>query len=283
MASYFSWAVAQFFSRSAKNFLSSAKDSTVSPRSPVISAMLTLVSPRRIDFASMAAVAELISLVFAATNPSKEAIEASSVAVASLEKGMAGSFLQTTSAQSLRDLVINRDMSDEDRQNVMAFLSGQYAPQSGEITGILKQLGDEMAADLKEATATEDASIASFEGLVAAKTKEINSATAAIEAKSIRLGETSVSIAEMTGDLGDTVESLADDKKFLADLEKNCATAQEKYDAIVKERSDEIVALAETIKILNDDDALELFKKTRPGASASFVQMEASAASQRQQ
>merc|ERR1719146_44222 len=34
----------------------------------------------------------------------------------------------------------------------------------------------------------------------------------------------------------------------------------------------ELVALADTIKILNDDDALELFKKTLPGAS-SFVQM----------
>merc|ERR1719409_240811 len=32
-------------------------------------------------------------------------------------------------------------------------------------------------------------------------------------------------------------------------------------------RSDEIVAIAETIKILNDDDALELFKKTLPSPS----------------
>merc|ERR1719420_2003642 len=38
-------------------------------------------------------------------------------------------------------------------------------------------------------------------------------------------------------------------------------------------RSEELVALADTIKILNDDDALELFKKTLPG-SASFVQLE---------
>merc|ERR1719420_272077 len=45
-------------------------------------------------------------------------------------------------------------------------------------------------------------------------------------------------------------------------------------------RSEELVALADTIKILNDDDALELFKKTLPG-SASFVQLEDS--TQRQQ
>jgi len=201
-------------------------------------------------------------------------IAAIAKAVASLEKGMGGSFLQTTSAQTLRDLLLSKDMQDGDREDVMAFLSGQYAPQSGQITGILKQLGDEMKQDLVDATASEEASIQSFNDLVAAKTKEINAATSAIEAKSIRLGEVSVSIAEMTGDLGDTVDSLADDKKFLADLEKNCATAQEKYDAIVKERSDEIVALSETIKILNDDDALELFKKTLPSAASSLMQVQ---------
>merc|ERR1719487_2379057 len=39
---------------------------------------------------------------------------------------------------------------------------------------------------------------------------------------------------------------------------------------------EELIAIAETIKILNDDDALELFKKTIPSASA-FLQVEATA------
>merc|ERR1719453_81544 len=38
-------------------------------------------------------------------------------------------------------------------------------------------------------------------------------------------------------------------------------------------RSEELLALADTIKILNDDDALEMFKKTLPGASASLMQV----------
>merc|ERR1719440_2303475 len=48
-------------------------------------------------------------------------------------------------------------------------------------------------------------------------------------------------------------------------------------------RGEELVALADTIKILNDDDALELFKKTLPSASASFVQMKVTANNQRVQ
>merc|ERR1719182_122214 len=43
----------------------------------------------------------------------------------------------------------------------------------------------------------------------------------------------------------------------------------------------EMLALADTIKILNDDDALELFKKTLPGSASSFLQIQ-STSSQRE-
>jgi len=79
----------------------------------------------------------------------------------------------------------------------------------------------------------------------------------------------------MKNDLGDTAEALVEDKKFLADLEKNCATKQAEWEEIVKTRNEELLALADTIKVLNDDDSLELFKKTLPGAS-SFVQVRVS-------
>merc|ERR1719238_2348559 len=45
--------------------------------------------------------------------------------------------------------------------------------------------------------------------------------------------------------------------------------------------AEELLALADTIKILNDDDALELFKKTLPSA-ASFLQVQSSAKQLRQ-
>merc|ERR1719343_679855 len=44
----------------------------------------------------------------------------------------------------------------------------------------------------------------------------------------------------------------------------------------------ELVALADTIKVLNDDDALELFKKTLPSAASSFVQMKVTSNAVRQ-
>merc|ERR1719321_1628308 len=56
---------------------------------------------------------------------------------------------------------------------------------------------------------------------------------------------------------------------------------QAEWATIVKTRNEELVALAETIKVLNDDDALELFKKTLPSASASFVELKVTSSSVR--
>jgi len=89
-----------------------------------------------------------------------------------------------------------------------------------------------------------------------------------------------VKIAEMKNDLGDTEEGLVEDTKFLADLEKNCATKKKEWEVVCATRAEELLALADTIKILNDDDTLELFKKTLP--SASFLQVQVTAASMRQ-
>jgi len=206
-------------------------------------------------------------------------------AVASLEKGMAGgAFLQTPAAETLRNLFQTQaEVSDNDRQDVLMFLSGSdsYVPQSGQITGILKQLGDEMDKNLMDATSDENAAIKSYDELMAAKTKEVDILTAAIEEKTMRSGETAVSIEEMKHDLSSTEKALMEDKKFLADLEKNCAQKEAEYAEMSKERSEELLALSDTIKLLNDDDALELFKKTLPSAASSFVQVEARAASTR--
>merc|ERR1719399_180245 len=127
-----------------------------------------------------------------------------------------------------------------------------------------------MTAEYNAEKKAEEEAIKEYDELMAAKTKEVNALTKAIEEKMTRSGELGVAIAEMKNDLGDTAAALEEDKKFLADLEKNCATKQAEWDVICKTRSQELLALADTIKVLNDDDALELFKKTLPGSSSSF-------------
>merc|ERR1719217_883235 len=130
-----------------------------------------------------------------------------------------------------------------------------------------------MNKELAEATAAENAAIKAYEELMAAKEAEVNALTKSIEEKMVRLGKLQVSIVEMKEDLDDTGKALLEDKKFLADLDKNCALKTEEHQSNMKLRGEELLALADTIKILNDDDALELFKKALPGASASFMQV----------
>jgi len=207
----------------------------------------------------------------------KTNIAAVGKAVSAIESGMAGAFLQTESAQLIRKLAINSEnMMDADRQDIIAFLSdgsnGGYTPMSGEITGILKQLGETMQKNLDGTTATEEDAVSTFEELIAAKKKEVEALTVAIETKMKRVGNLGVEIVQMKNDLTDTQAQVIEDKKMLEDLEKDCKTKQDEWSTIIKQRQEELVALADTIKILNDDDALELFKKTLPGAS--FVQMQ---------
>jgi len=207
----------------------------------------------------------------------KSNIAALKGAISAISSGMAGGFLQTTTAATVRKIALNGpNMEDADRQDLLAFLSSKqsssYMPKSGEITGILKTMEDEMTKTLADITADEESAASSFKDLVTAKTKEIEALTKAIETKSKRVGELGIEVAMLTNDLSDTQEALLQDKKFLADLSKNCATKEAEWDDIQQMRAQEMVAIADTIKILNDDDALELFKKTLPSASG-FLQV----------
>jgi chromosome segregation ATPase len=199
-------------------------------------------------------------------------------AVGALEKGVMGAFLQTASAQSLKKLALDRqNMLDSDRRMLLAFLSdgqgAEYVPSGGEVTGILKSTGDTMKSELADTTATEDGAIKTYGELMAAKTTEVNALTSTIESKTKQIGDLGVSIVQMKNDLSETEAGLLADQEFLADMEHSCATKTDEWNEAVKLRAEELAALAETIKVLNDDDALDLVKKTLPSASASFMQV----------
>jgi len=204
-------------------------------------------------------------------------IAAVSKAISAISSGMAGSFLQTSEAQMLKHILFSKrdDLMDDERQDILAFLSGaqEYAPQSGQIVGILKQIEDEMKKGAAEAAAAEESAIKTYDALMAAKKKEVLALTKEIETKLERVGTLGVEIAQMKNDLGDTEEALTADKDFLANLDKNCEKKKKEWEVVVKTRAEELAALADTIKVLNDDDALELFKKTLPSA-ASLMQVQ---------
>merc|ERR1719214_98775 len=128
-----------------------------------------------------------------------------------------------------------------------------------------------MEKELADMTSEEQAAISEFNALVAAKQKEIGANTEAVEEKTARNGEVAVKIVNLKNDLSDAQDALSEDQTFYAELKKGCSNAESEYQERKKMRGQESVAISETIKILNDDDALDLFKKTLP--SPSFLQL----------
>merc|ERR1719165_3129 len=66
---------------------------------------------------------------------------------------------------------------------------------------------------------------------------------------------------------------------MLANMDTACATKEKEWEEYKKMMATELVALADTIKLLNDDDALDLFKKTLPSSASSFMQVQVTAKS----
>jgi len=191
-------------------------------------------------------------------------------ATTALALGTATSFIQSKGGQGLRKIVQGRENMDEaDRNELLSFLAqepeaaaeGGGSVGNAEIVGILNTLKNQTTEDITELNNTETADVTAYEELMAAKQEELAPIQAMVEDKLLRASKLPVAIVELKNDLGDSGEQAAENKKFLGDLSKNCATKQKFFDENVRMRGQEIAALADTIKVLNDDDALELFKK----------------------
>jgi chromosome segregation ATPase len=222
------------------------------------------------------------------SNEFKTNLAAMKKAIGALEAGLGGAFLQTESASQLKELVQNdAHITDIDRDDLTAFLAGgdshgEGMQGAGEIVGILKQMQDTMTTDLADMTATEKTALAEYEKLMEAQTKQVDVLTKSIEEKIERVGKLGEDIVAMEEDLSDAEEGFEKDKKFLEDLKSGCETKEKEWDVRCKMRQEEILALSDTIKILNDDDALEMFKKTLPG-DESFLQLQVSQGQMRAQ
>lgn len=153
-----------------------------------------------------------------------------------------------------------------------------YAPQSGQIFGILQQMKEDFEANLSEAQKAEAKAKAEYEALKAAKEDEIATGRKLIVSIDAQIAELQERYAEQFKQLEDTQEQLALDEEFLKNLKEKCATMDADFDKRTKDRLAEIDAVADTIKILNSDESFEMFDKMQAPAPPEFLQIRASAA-----
>merc|ERR1719487_557244 len=194
-----------------------------------------------------------------------------------LEKTLGSSFLQTETVMKVKahvrdvmskskaDDILNQILNPSDRDTLTAFMQGKVtagSPQGGEIMGILKQMKTEFESNLADMQSDEKKAVTEFAGLKEAKTSEIAAGEEMAKEKTALLGKTKVQLAEAKEDLEDTTSSMEADQAFLVDLKERCSVSDKEWEERSKTRALEIAAVGETIKILTDEDAHDLFAST---------------------
>merc|ERR1719161_1882453 len=175
--------------------------------------------------------------------------------------------------QAVKDAEQPRDVDGtflQDRYRIPGMQS--YAPQSGQIFGILKQMKEDFEKNLSEEQKEELAAQEAFANLKAAKEEEMAAQKKAIAQMEQDLAETMEKHAAAEEDLADTKAALSDDELFLVNLLKKCKESEAEYEERSKARAEEISACADVIVILNSDEAFDNFGKT-----TGFVQLNSSA------
>merc|ERR1719174_3445439 len=137
-----------------------------------------------------------------------------------------------------------------------------YAPQSGAIFGILKQMKETFETNLETSQKEEMASQTAYEDLKASKEDEIKAGSDQKDTKTQELADTDALLAQAKQDLEDTRNSLAADQKFLMNLKETCQMTDQEFAERTKTRAEEIKAVSEALAILSSDDAHDTFTST---------------------
>jgi len=176
-----------------------------------------------------------------------------------------------------------RAFLDEPQSTGSSFLGipgmKSYAPQSGQIFGILKQMIADFKDDLSGAEQREADAVKEFEELRAAKEKEIKTGKELVIQLDDEFAEMGEKKAQAFKDLEDTKAQLELDRTFLKNLEEKCAQSDEEFEKRVKDRNTEIEAVQDTINIVNSDSSFDNFSKT----VNTFLQLSGGAATREQQ
>jgi len=138
----------------------------------------------------------------------------------------------------------------------------KYAPQSGEIFGILNQMKETFEANLAQTQADEKANKQGYADLKAAKEEEIAAGESSLKEKKQILATTDETLAQSNEDREDTSAGLSDDERFLLNLKETCSSSDSQWEERQRERMEEITAVQKALAILSSDEARDNFSKT---------------------
>jgi len=152
--------------------------------------------------------------------------------------------------------------SPEDYFDAAPTFKQSYAPQSGEIFGILRQMRETFESNLSASQKEEMANQKAYEELKAAKEEQIAAGQAQIDSKTQELATTDQKNAQAKVDVEDTKASLAADEQFLMMLKEKCQMTDKEWEERQKTRQLEMQAVSKALAVLSGDDAHDLFTRT---------------------
>merc|ERR1719460_725533 len=145
-----------------------------------------------------------------------------------------------------------------------------YAPQSGAIFGILKQMKETFETNMDTGKQEESKAVSDYQNLKSTKEAQVKGAKDKIFTKTEEMAKANEAAVVAKSDLELTEKTLAADTDFLAKLREQCTTIDKQWEERSKMRSEEIASVGETIGILTDDDARDQFS-----AAGQFLQLRA--------
>merc|ERR1719499_3006442 len=152
--------------------------------------------------------------------------------------------------------------SPEDYFDASPTFKQSYAPQSGEIFGILKQMKETFESNLSASQKEEMANQKAYEDLKAAKEAEIKAGQDQIDTKTQELADTDEKNAQAKEDVEDTKKSLSADEQFLMMLKEKCSMTDSEWEERQKTRQLEMEAVSKALAVLSSDESHDLFTKT---------------------
>jgi hypothetical protein len=172
------------------------------------------------------------------------------------------SMLETVLSRSQRKAVSAFVQAPQDYFDATPTFKQSYAPQSGEIFGILKQMKETFESNLSASQKEEMANQKAYEDVKAAKEEQIAAGQAQIDTKTQELADTDQKLAQSKQDIEDTRNSLAADEQFLMMLKEKCQMTDQEWEERQKTRQLEMQAVSKALAILSGDDAHDLFTRT---------------------
>merc|ERR1719171_2197378 len=137
-----------------------------------------------------------------------------------------------------------------------------YAPASGVIFGILKQLKEDFETNLASTQKDEVKAQEDYAALKAAKEELLASSEDKLEEMQQEHAANKKALFDAKEDLELTRKQRTADVEFLRNLKLTCNDLDKQMEDRSKARTEEIKAVAEALKIITEDDNADLLRKT---------------------